>query len=271
MSFYAANDRIHVTDAAGKTIFDTNKPMPHMLQQVDVSTSVTFPNVGVSYWTNDYVVQPQSVHCARQEYVYSCQQEYVCGYETQCGWVNNQYVCEQVYVCSWQNVCKDRLTTVYYDLWRRDQGFDYAALEWETTHVLANITGGVEADFLLVKCSVSRTAAGQIAGDIGTIPCGVPTGVWMVANGSSILENACTLNNGQPSMTRLMSVFVENGQIKVTFKHSSRAFRVYTRWQGDACAYSNFPTFVGGIPQSPPPTASSYQFTFSILVGKFTI
>ena len=34
MSFYAANDRIHITNSAGKVIFDTNKPMPYNIQTI---------------------------------------------------------------------------------------------------------------------------------------------------------------------------------------------------------------------------------------------
>lgn len=296
MSFYASNDRIYITNPDGKVIFDTSKPMPHIVQEVTATVSVNFPGVGVSVKQHGGFY-PGSASCSRTEYVCNyeqvcnwekvCKNETVCGYKDECNWeyvcigssCSYQYVCKPVYSCWTENVCRDEYIcrnervcqnkTIYYDLnWRWDR-FAYTKKEWQQTVEIANVVEGIEADFLLVNAKATRTKQGQLA-DIGALPCGLPLGQWFVANNTSIIECSSDIRNGDPWMTRIMSVFVEGGKIKVQFKHSNRVFESISRWYGEACAWSSIPPYLPGMP--PPPTGeSSYTFELKIQVGKFTI
>lgn len=292
MSFYASNNRFYITNSAGKVIFDTNKPMPHIVQTLTAQVSVSFPQVDSTYWRSETKIFTGSFFCPTQvyecRYVYGCEWENVCGPKQVCGYksvcnynvITGQYECGLQWVCETQNVCEQQNVCAYRwkcqnwdtygDLYEIRQGFDYAAKDWQATYDLGSITGGIQADFLLVNCQATRTAQGNLS-DIGPIPCGLPLGSWFVANNSSIVEVVSDLRDGEPFLTRIMSVFVEGGKVKVQFKHSNRTFRAVRGYWEQACSFNMFPPFVGGIPTTPPTGISSYTFNFTIQVGKFTI
>lgn len=253
MSFYASNDRIYITNSSGKVIFDTNKPMPHIIQTVSATVSVTFPEIPVTIKRGMTNIGP-SMMCARDEY--QCKNEYVCNWDPMLG----QYVCGYEWVCNWVAVPYDR-----YLVW---DVFDYKALEWEKTHEIATIENGLEADFLLVKAVATRTLQGELA-DIGGLPCGLPLGQTFVANNTSIIECMSDIRDGSPWMTRIMSVFVEGGKVKVQFKHSNRAFESVSAWDYMECSWIGFPPVAPGMPP-PPKGKSAFTFDLNIVIGKFT-
>lgn len=291
MSFYASNNRIYITNAAGKVIFDTNKPMPHIIQTITKQISVSFPNIPTTYWRDERRIAVGSAACYGQVYecrwVYGCENEWICGPQQVCGYQNVcnynpltgqnecglQWVCNTQNVCGYQNICANRQKCQWWDYWgdqwRIEQGFDYAAHNWETTVEVGTITDGLDADFLLVNCTANRTAQGSIP-DIGPFPCGLPLNTSFVANNSSIIEVVSDLRDGAPFMTRLMSIFVEGGKVKAHFKHTNRAFRAVSYWRDYGCSQDQWPPYVGGIPQTPPSGASSYTFNLTVQVGKFT-
>jgi len=253
LSFFASNNRIRVTNDADKTIFDTAQPMPHIVQRLQVSTSVGFPNAPGRYWMTSAYLGESSL-CQKYEQKYSCQLEYVCNGGT----------------CSYQNVCAYRMEWVKYPAYLNTQGFEYDAYNWSTVVDLGAIANGIEADFIIANCIAYRTAQGSII-DVGPIPCGLPLGASFLANNSSIIESTSDVADGSPWLTRMMSLFVQNGHVYVEFKHSSRGVRQRSQWEGGLeCNWSGPPSFVGNIPRSVPSNASSFQFTFDILIGKFT-
>lgn len=281
MSFFASNDRIRITNDAGKTIFDTNNPMPHIIGRIsDAQITVTFPDVATTYWRTELNHGPNTT-CAYIEHQYQCHWENQCGFEQVCGWVIvegvPQYRCEPQWVCKDVQVCGWEPVWVNGDLWYIAQGFSYAATEWSNVYDLGAVPGDVDADFILANCYAERLSGGTIPGDfgvLGQIPCGIPLNAWFVVNGSAIVETASNVSNGIPWLTRLMSIYVEGGRLKVSVQHSSSTIQSLTEWADFACtggSFPPFPTYVGGIPNPPPTKSSQYRFTFDVLLGKFTV
>lgn len=275
MSFYASNDRIRITDNAGKIVFDTAKPMPHIIQRITKSISVSFPNIPCK-WRSIMMKSGPSILCQRREYQYVCRQTWVCKPVQQCGMVRQpdgtySYECETVTRCGYENVCGNEWVTINGNMYDYDSKYTYEAVNWSTIVDIGAITGGLAADFLLVNAVADRTAQGELL-DSGKVPCGLPLGQTFVANNSSIIETASDVSNGQPWMTRIMSIFVESGRIKAEFKHSNRGFEARSKWSGNYCegAYGT-PPLAPGAPSSSPSAVSSYSFDLDIVVGKFTI
>jgi len=268
MSFFASNDRIFLLNQDGKVIFDTNKPMPHIIQTLTASVSVDFPAVPAKYWRQDSVF-PNSPTCARRENV--CKYRTVCGFEQECRWDFSvspaRQICENVYACRQKYTCE--YEWINYDEWWSYQGFDYTAREWETTLPIGGIVNSLNADFLLINAVAHRTKQGSLA-DIGPLPCGLPLDRSFIANNTSIVETSSDLRDGTPWLTRIMSVFVEDGIVKVQFKHSNRIFRSVSTWKGMTCEVKYGGTYIGNIPRTAPAGESSYTFDLTIRVGKFT-
>lgn len=273
MSFFASNDRIQITNDAGQTIFDTQRPMPHILGRVQTTTSVSFPDIA-GRWESATVNLGRSAMCGRSESFYRCALRFECWTEQQCGieWngTTSSWVCRDVQVCGNREYCSWVWEMVYYDEYARNDWFVYDAGNWETTVNLAAIPDGIDADFILVNCTATRTAQGALL-DLGSIPCGLPLGVNFIANGSSIIENAATLSDGAPAMTRIMSVYVEGGMLKAHFKHSVRAFQAASRWSGTACSFTMFAPWFPGQPATKASAVSAYTFNFDVVFGKFTL
>ncbi|MDV2968722.1 hypothetical protein RZ532_22290 [Nitratireductor aquimarinus] len=265
MSFQASNNRIFMTNAQGKVIFDTNKPMPHIIHSVNGTVGVAFPKIPCTYYDGAQNYGP-SIVCERSEY--QCNTEWVCRTEWEWVYENDQWVSKPVEKCGWEQVCS--WEPVRYDEWRHWQGFDYEASDWQLTRSLGPVPEGLNADFLIVHATATRTRHGALA-DMGALPCGLPLGKPFLANNSSIIECMSDIRNGTPWMTRVMSVFVENGEIKVQFKHSNRGFRAVSQWDGLYCSFDNIPPRIGGIPETPPQGDSAFNFNLSVRLGMFTI
>jgi len=285
MSFYADNNRIHVMDGL-VDVFDTNTPMPHITQvMIANSISVGFPNPpkGMNHthwttqeWNNENVCRTRTI-CRNR---YGCELEYVCSPQYVCKpatWPQTGQVCGWENVCGYQNVCKDRyscqpeytceieavLRVRYFcDVRRRVD-----ALDWEQVTVLGNISPAVAPDFFVINVSGARTAAGAQA-DYGTFVSAVP-GSPFVCQGSAILESAF-VPGGASWLRRIMSVYIENGQLKVKFKHSNRQYNS-NMITGQANALDNQPSaaFIHA-PDSFDEVASSFTFNFTVYIGKFT-
>lgn len=271
MSFYASNDRIRITDANGEVVFDTERPMPHIVQRISGAADVEYPNIPLTQASARYNNGPSPV-CRRQEYQYVCDMQWVCETVQQCSMEmqpngSYAYVCTPVQQCSYQYVCSNQWVDVDGDLYVDEARYSYEALDWQTVVDIGEVSDGIEADFLLVNAIAVRNTQGSLI-DTGNIACGLPLGETFVANNSSIIESASDVSNGQPWMTRIMSVYVEGNRIKVEFKHSNRAFDSNSKWSGYSC--SNFYSPPPGTP-SAPSSISGYSFSFDIIVGKFTI
>jgi hypothetical protein len=275
LSFFASNNRIHITNAAGETVFDTDKPMPHVIQRIQKSISVTFPNIPSS-WRNVMIPIGPTPMCRRREFQWVCRQEWVCRTEQQCTlkMVNGvlQQVCEPVQRCGYEQVCGNEWVDIDGDGYQYHSKYTYSPVEWSQVVEIGPVVDGLDADFLLVNAVAARTAQGALF-DTGPVPCGLPLGQTFVANNSSIIETASDVANGQPWMTRIMSIYVENGIIKAQFKHSNRGFEARSKWDGGLYCegMSDTPPIAPGAPGSSPSVASAYNFNLDIVVGKFTI
>lgn len=269
MSFFASNNRIHITNPDGKVIFDTDQPMPHIIQRVTAQLTVTFPTIAGGYKT-EYYTGVDSDLCRRYENVYVCANRYSCQREQVCGIRDGKYQCWMENVCKNRYSCEYEWQWVRYPLHSIKQGFRYEAMNWEQTVEIAPVANGLAADFLLTNAVATRTEQGALI-DAGPLPCGLPLGPTFTANNSSIIETVSDVADGQPWMTRIMSIFVEDGILKATFKHSNRAFESRSKWEGGYCNYSSVPPYAGNIPTQLPSSRSSYVFDLDISVGKFTM
>jgi len=267
LSFHTSPNRILVKDAVGHTTLDTSQPMPHILQTATVSLSVSFPTSGSSnshqHTTASYMFNYQD-----------CQMQYVCGYQNVCVWETRNgvygYYCDNVNVCEWKNVCTTKQG------WRNEVSCSvlrsYQAREWEQVQNIASIINGIDADFIQVKVSGSRTAAGTdpwYGTFVGTLPAGE-----ILSQGSMILESAFQ-PGGASWLRRIMSIYVENGIVKVKFKSSNKAINGRSESNGVVSIYYDPPS--QGTPVNYPDPASSvfdfassFNLTFHVTIGKFT-
>lgn len=285
MSFFASNDRIHITNTQGQTIFDTSKPMPHVIGRIQPTVSVTFPNIpgtavkNVNTFPNHQACQYLSYEtvCGYQNvqsYEYVCENQYVCGFQyTPNG---TEYVCSWQNVCSWkwvtknQYVCESQWVTRYGDGADMLQWYEYTAHEWSQIINLGPVPNNLNSDFLLVNATASQNTQGQVI-DIGFLPCGLPLNQNFSANNSCIVETISDVSNGDPWLTRTMSIYVESGQIKCEFRHSNRFYKTKTSYSGLFCSNNGVPAWIPNKPSSVPESSSSYIFNFDILIGKFTL
>lgn len=267
MSFLGDVNRIYMTNAAEKVIFDTSKPMPHILQTVTQTVTVDFPEVPYEPKEN-WVTFPNHSSCAYQQQEYQCNTETVCGYVQVCSWQNNQYVCRNEYQCNPQTVCRWVWVTHYGDYTQGAQGYRYNALEWANEIVLANVIGGVEADFLIAKAVATRIQQGNL-NEFGSIPCGVPLATTFMANNSSIIETTSQIDNGNPWLIRAMHLFVTGGQLRVRFVHSNRMYEELSQYTYSSCSGRYSGTWIPSMPPRPV-SQSRYSIVLNVQVGKFT-
>lgn len=248
MSFFASNDRIRITNAAGLAIFDTAHPMPHILERVQLSNvNVAFPTLNYGNWV--YNPPPNiAFGCPYQD----CQTVWV--YDPVSGTYKPQTQC----------------TTKY-------QGEYYSQLrmvvhprEWESTIDLATLSSGISPDFLLVNCRADRTKQGKytylMSGEFHwteVFETGIPLGETFMANGTTIFEGSFR-PGGISWIRRSMSIFADGPTIKMELKHSNRGFEVHGGTQS-ACGQSPYIP----IPASPD-GESIYAVDLDIYAGKFT-
>lgn len=278
MSLELEIDRIYMTNNNGKVVFDTSKPMPHILATMNAQINVTFP--APAFDTEVYFYQyPWDTRC--KYWGETCGWETVCGNVWKCKlqWVPNpniptggsfQNVCGYVFECNQEWVCKPALLNgPSAETW---QFFKYEALHWSTERTVGSVPHGIDADFLLANCVATRYKQGRI-NEVGPMVCGLPLGKPFMANNSSIIETVSHPGTGEPWLVRMMHLFVENGLVKVRFQHSNRAMREVSEYSYFVCGnpWMPGPTIPLHPNMPPPPDAESqFQFNITVQVGKFT-
>lgn len=272
MSFKTSNNRILVRDAANRITLDTDQPMPHILQTAAVSLSCGFPGDGGISHSHSHT--PASYLF----YYNKCQQEYVCGPEQVCGMdYSGQfpvYKCTTQTVCGFKQVCRDvQGWETETNCWVKAL---YAAREWSQVQNIVGIINGIDADFIQVSVEAARTVAGTDPW-YGTLVFSLPAG-RVLAQGSVVLESAF-LTGGSSWLRRIMSIYVENGIVKVLFKHSNRYIEGGSvAYPGIEYSYSPFDAVPPGGRKMPKfhadaptvSTPSSFSFNFYVTIGKFT-
>ena len=191
-----------------------------------------------------------------------CRQEYKCTrdpwtQQTTCRYVT---VCGNEQQCGYEQVCGFEWVDVEgYETYERAR---VEAREHSQTYTLGTLPTGTNPDFLLVLISASRTRAGSQQ-DYGTFISAIPAGETICANGSTILETAFQ-PNGEPWLSRILSVVLEGDTVRAEFKHSNRAYTSSTVHRSQSCF--TFPSGFAPLDN----TRSDWTITFEIYAGKFT-
>lgn len=271
-TFEAANNVIRVRDTNGSVIFDTGTPMPHIAQVINANISHNFAASSTARVSKGFERTFASTSgCQENQYIctneYRCNSEYVCRQEYRCDWSSGQYscgwhqVCGWEQVCGWQQVCSWQWVNV--EGYRSFEGARVEAREHSQTYTLGNLSSGTNPDFLLVLVTASRSRAGS-QGDYGTFVSAIPGNQTICANGSTLLETAFQ-PNGEPWLSRIVSVFLEGNTVRAEFRHSNR------RYDGEETHIS---TSCWSYPSNFAPlddTRSDWTVNFEIYAGKFTI
>ena len=263
MSFFAENNRIRITNQAGETIFDTDTPMPHIVQQLSGTVTHTFPDV--PHRTDGSQSSSTTNLCTTTETRYECEYVTECDYVEVCepdffGEIRcrDEFRCEQVRECTFNTYIVPIPFGTY--TWNISSVVDASEREW--TYKIGDISDSVNADFIVVTMNGNRTGAGSHF-EYGTFVSALPASKDVAGNGSAILESSF-LSGGQSWLRRIVSVYVSGSAVYAQFKHSSRARNdLYSREVFGSC-------FPGA--QYPPGynTSSSFSISFTVQVGKFT-
>lgn len=231
MSFIIENNHIQVSNSSGQVIFDTNTPMPHIVQILENNVNHSFADSGDQTIITNQLQVPNSGTCS--------------------GWV---------YSCNW-NYC-----TWYYDwnpIYYRSFSNKVLAKNQSTTYTLGSTNSAINPDFIIVSASATRTKAGSQE-DYGSFVSAIPSnGSSIIANGSTVLESAFDAS-GDPWLSRIMSVYISGNDIKVEFKHSNRDYHESQRRERSSCG--GYPNTVNSYDD----TNSNWTVNFKIYIGKFT-
>jgi hypothetical protein len=271
-TFEAVNNVIRVRDTNGAVVFDTGTPMPHIAQVITTSLGHTFAASGTSRDRSTSNVFAFASGCRDNQYIcrseYVCRSVYVCRQEYQCTrdpWTQ-QTTCRYVTVCGNEQQCGFELVCGFE--WVDVEGYEayerarVEAREHSQTYTLGTLPAGTNPDFLLVLISASRTRTGSQQ-DYGTFISAIPAGETICANGSTILETAFQ-PNGEPWLSRILSVVLESDTVRAEFKHSNRAYTSSTVHRSSSCFA--FPSGFAPLDD----TRSDWTITFEIYAGKFT-
>jgi hypothetical protein len=271
-TFEAVNNVIRVRDTNGAVVFDTGTPMPHIAQVITTSLGHTFAASGTSRDRSTSNVFAFASGCRDNQYIcrseYVCRSVYVCRQEYQCTrdpWTQ-QTTCRYVTVCGNEQQCGFELVCGFE--WVDVEGYEayerarVEAREHSQTYTLGTLPAGTNPDFLLVLISASRTRAGSQQ-DYGTFISAIPAGETICANGSTLLETAFQ-PNGEPWLSRILSVVLESDTVRAEFKHSNRAYTSSTVHRSSSCFA--FPSGFAPLDD----TRSDWTITFEIYAGKFT-
>lgn len=230
MTFQAQNNNITVTDTNGDVVFNTGTPMPHIVQTVTSNVTHQFPESGDQTF-----------------------------FVTQFTWFND-------FTCSYQylnyGVNPPQWETRYHTKYVMRGGNRVLAKEDSQTYTLGTLTSGTNPDFLLARLNATRTVAGS-QHDYGTFVSAIPSGQEIAANGSTILESAFRAD-GEPWLSRLVTVYLDGDAVKAEFKHSNRQYDGEETWDTSAC---QFPPSVYAPPSN---TSSTWSMAFNVYAGKFT-
>ena len=271
-TFEAVNNVIRVRDTNGAVVFDTGTPMPHIAQVITTTLGHTFAASGTSRDRSTSNVFAFASGCRDNQYIcrseYVCRSVYVCRQEYQCTrdpWTQ-QTTCRYVTVCGNEQQCGFELVCGFE--WVDVEGYEayerarVEAREHSQTYTLGTLLAGTNPDFLLVLISASRTRAGSQQ-DYGTFISAIPAGETICANGSTLLETAFQ-PNGEPWLSRILSVVLESDTVRAEFKHSNRAYTSSTVHRSSSCFA--FPSGFAPLDD----TRSDWTITFEIYAGKFT-
>jgi len=248
MSFTAENNRIQIRNSGGDIIFDTDTPMPHIVQEMSKTISHTFGDVphDAGVFRNSYT-SPVCTHFVLRR---------VCERKFECGFFDGEYECRDIEECGFETVVEP-LPFGTTDSFAYD---NVSAAERQSTYTIGTISNSVSADFILVKISGSRGTAGN-HWQYGTFVSALPSNKTIAGNGSAILESSY-LPGGQSWLRRIVSVYVSGNKVYAQFKHSNRAREDQTGQELQDC----FPT-LGPVSYN---SSSSFSITFDVLIGKFT-
>lgn len=238
MTFQAQNNNITVTDTNGDVVFNTGTPMPHIVQTITSNVTHQFPESGDQAFQISQFYHPNNYGCPYQSYECTFQ------------WNGSTYE----NVCNW--------VTRYYALYVVVNGNRVLAKEDSQTYTLGTLTSGTNPDFLLARLNATRTVAGS-QHDYGTFVSAIPSGQEIAANGSTILESAFRAD-GEPWLSRLVTVYLDGDAVKAEFKHSNRQ---YDGWSGYSYSACQSPP---GLYAPPSNTSSTWSVTFNVYAGKFT-
>lgn len=251
MSFIVESNHIKVTNSAGQTIFDTGTPMPHIVQTINNTISVSFPDTGdvnvnagfQQFGANAGVAQENPPSSAQNPYASPPRCNVVMDY---------RYYPPQVQ----EGV-----------LWIRYYRNKVYASESTQTLTIGTVATGTNPDFILVNATANRTSAGSQK-DFGTFVSAIPQGQNMIANGSTVLESSYD-STGTPWLNRIMSVYIDGNLIKVDFKHSNREYLGEYVYFIKRC--NELPTVSTVVSYNPDNIASNWTISFKVFVGKFTV
>jgi len=272
-SFEAANNVIRVRDTNGAVVFDTGTPMPHIAQAITATLDHSFAASATSRVVRGYNQTPAFTSgCRELQYIcnqeYVCRSVYVCRQEYQCTrdpWTQ-QTTCRYVTVCGYEQQCG--YENVCGNEWVDVAGYEtfesarVAAREHEQTYTLGTLSTGTNPDFLLVLINASRTRSGGQQ-DYGIFISAIPASETICANGSTILETAFQ-PNGDPWLSRILSVFLEGDTVKAQFSHSNREYTSAKAHSSMACV--TYPSNFAPLDD----TRSDWKIDFEIYTGKFT-
>jgi hypothetical protein len=272
-SFEAANNVIRVRDTNGAVVFDTGTPMPHIAQVITATLGHSFAASGTSRVVRSFGYTSafssgcrESRYICRSEYVcrsvYVCRQDYKCTYNfstgrNDCGYVTT---CGFEQQCGFEQVCGFEWVDV--EGYETYESARVEAREHSQTYTLGTLPAGTNPDFLLVLITASRTRAGSQQ-DYGTFISAIPAGETICANGSTILETAFQ-PNGEPWLSRILSVVLEGDAVRAEFKHSNRQYTSARSHYASSCF-----GFVSGFAPLDD-TRSDWTVSFEIYAGKFT-
>jgi hypothetical protein len=276
MSFYASGDRIRVTNSSNDEIFDTDTPMPHILQTLTQNVTHTFPDTGrtVSGAIYNFI---NSFNCS-YFYYDSCATTYT--YYDSCAWSFDSYdscatssynfyygqtECYGGFVTNcyggFVDECNGGFVTEYNDEYFSDCTSYHSASDSSSTYDIGTLTSGVTPDFLIVVANGSRTSGGSDY-QFGSFITAIPTSANFPASGSTILESSFQ-GGGASWLRRICSVYVDGDTVKVEFKHSN-AGRVSGFYTDSSCFI--YPScFSTGSSIS-----SAFDIDFTVYAGKFT-
>jgi len=268
MSFTANSNRIKVTDGSD-VVFDTNTPMPHIVQTITGNVTHTFGNTTTSA-SETYARDFQSILCPYDTYefcAYSYYDDCAWAFYSSCqsmqyNWTYGSMECVAGTTCYGGFVCEAGWVTYYNDMIYNTCIKTNDAKDQTDTYTIGTLNNSVEADFLIVVCNGNRTTAGSDF-TFGSFVTAIPINQNFAANGSTILESSF-LGGGASWLRRIMHVFPDGSDIKVTFKHSSIAetANVVTT---NVCAPS-----LPGCGAADRPIASTFDLDFTVYAGKFT-
>jgi hypothetical protein len=272
-SFEAANNAIRIRDTNGAVIFDTGTPMPHIAEVITATISHSFAasatsRVGRGLGTVSAFVSG----CRDYRYIctteYICRSVYVCRQEYRCTWnfSTSRNDCGFVTVCGWEQQCGFEQVCNWQ--WVDVEGYEayesarVEAREHSQSYTLGTLPSGTSPDFLLVLITATRTRAGA-QGDYGSFVSAIPSGETICANGSTLLETAFQ-PNGEPWLSRILSVFLEGDSVRAEFKHSNRQYTGEQRHYASSCW--SYPGNFAPLDD----TRSDWTVSFEVYAGKFT-